>query len=700
MMKYANFIILFILLSFVFLFQERIQPSTNMLSLFTSKDSLKKLDIATELGYTKEMMIAVKGFSRESQNTVDELSKQLKLLDGIELVESKTLPSKEIQNYYKKFYHLLSEFSAKEYTKDDVSRKLKELYDKHMGSFFYTPIDKNDPLELFNFDLLESSNLSNKGGYLTLGEYGYLLRVKTNVSPSNMNEAKKLYDDVKQLTSEYKNIIAFAGFFYTVENSTKIKGDITKIVVFSTLLLLLIYLVLIRDFKLLLNTVTALFSSMVFAILVSTLVYDNFHIISIAFGMSITAVSIDYLFHYYFHNFYQNKKRVDKSVLYGYLTTTVAFAIFSFIPVPLIAQISFFTALSLSFAYLVFTFIFPYIESNEFKNEFKKKVGFKSIPAYLISLVSVFLLIYTSFNIKLDNNIRNLDYQNLKLQEIEEIFKTAQKSKFFPVLVEGQSEDSLIKKLHALDENVGETFSLASFVLDKEECVKRKKVLQSYDFKKLNKLLNEEAKKVGFKENYFTNTYDLDIPPCEDIDLNIFSSYNLSVVLKDDSYYTIALVKDPKSALKLEYVHSVDAKTLFERVSQKMYEDISFYSSIVILVILVLIALSVRGRFFYAINYILFPLSFVLAVVVTFYPLNIMHLFSMIILIAIGIDYGIYMSKTNKPSNTMLAIKYSLLSTFAAFGVLIFSTITALNSIGIVITLGVGAIFILIKVMK
>jgi len=77
-----------------------------------------------------------------------------------------------------------------------------------------------------------------------------------------------------------------------------------------------------------------------------------------------------------------------------------------------------------------------------------------------------------------------------------------------------------------------------------------------------------------------------------------------------------------------------------------------------------------------------------------------MHVFSMIILVAIGIDYGIYMSKTDKPSNTMLAIKYSLLSTFAAFGVLIFSTITALNSIGIVITLGVGAIFILIKVMK
>jgi predicted exporter len=89
-----------------------------------------------------------------------------------------------------------------------------------------------------------------------------------------------------------------------------------------------------------------------------------------------------------------------------------------------------------------------------------------------------------------------------------------------------------------------------------------------------------------------------------------------------------------------------------------------------------------------------------MAILTTFVSVNIMHLFSLIILVAIGIDYGIYMSNSSKPRNTMLAISYSLLSTFAAFGVLIFSSIVALNSIGVVISLGCGAIFILIKVMR
>ena len=72
----------------------------------------------------------------------------------------------------------------------------------------------------------------------------------------------------------------------------------------------------------------------------------------------------------------------------------------------------------------------------------------------------------------------------------------------------------------------------------------------------------------------------------------------------------------------------------------------------------------------------------------------------MVILIAIGIDYGIYMSHTQKPSQTIKAVKYSLLSTFAGFGVLIFSSINALHSIGTVITTAMLAIFILIEVMQ
>ena len=68
-MKYVNFLLLFLLLFFIFIFKDNIKPSTDLLSLFSSKESMQALEIATELGYTKEMMIAVKGFEDSSKNS-------------------------------------------------------------------------------------------------------------------------------------------------------------------------------------------------------------------------------------------------------------------------------------------------------------------------------------------------------------------------------------------------------------------------------------------------------------------------------------------------------------------------------------------------------------------------------------------------------------------------------------------------------
>ena len=111
-MKYANYIILFILLSVSFIFKDTLSLSTNLLSLFASKESVNKLHIATELGYTKELLIAVKGFDNSSKKIVEELVEELNKVDGIKQIQYKTTPSKEIQKYYKQNYAVLGEFNS------------------------------------------------------------------------------------------------------------------------------------------------------------------------------------------------------------------------------------------------------------------------------------------------------------------------------------------------------------------------------------------------------------------------------------------------------------------------------------------------------------------------------------------------------------------------------------------------------------
>jgi len=704
MIKYANFIILFILLSFGVLLKDSMSISTNLLSLFATKESVEKLNIANNLGYSKEMLIAIKGFDAKAKKEVREISKKLQELKQINFVQSSIVPTQEIQDYYKKYYPILAKFNDANITQEQVSQSLQALYEAQLSSVFYSSIDKNDPLTLFELQNIKHSTISHKGEFITLGEYGFLIRVMTDISPSQMDEAKELYEDVHALLKEYPEVVAFAPFFYTVENSSKIKADVQWIIILSTVILLLIYYVLIKNLRLLSQTVIALISSMLFASLITTIFIENFNILSLAFGMSLTAVSIDYLLHYHFHNFYETSKKIDKNVLYGYLTTLSAFAIFSFIPIPLISQISSFAVLSLTFAYVLFTFVFPYLGLKRYEEPKKEESAneMKKVPALVVFVLSLAFFIYSAYNFKLDSNIRNLDYQNLHLLEAESLFKNNSGAKLTPVIVEAKTQDKLIENLHEVKALFPDTFSLASFVKDKQSCKIRQEELKAYDFTRLNRLINEEASKIGFKKGYFEDAYAFVSPLalCDAVELDIFKTYGLSLYHDKDIYYTIALVGDVKKVQMLPFVSSINVKEMFDRATQKMYDDLLYFGSFVFAIIFVLLLFSARAHFIYAINYILFPLGFTMAVLVSMGAINIMHLFSLIILIAIGIDYGIYMSNSEKPSNTMLAVKYSILSTFAAFGVLIFSTIVALNSIGIVIALGCCAIFILIKAMR
>ncbi len=701
-MKYANYIILGLLLIVSFLVKDRINISTNLLSLFASKESIQMLDIASKLGYSKEMLIAIKGFDNKAKSKVYSLTKELKSIDGIKSVQSTISPTEAQLEYYKNNYPLLASFNDEVQNKESINKQLQDSYDALLSSIFYTAIDKNDPLKLFNLTNTNNSKLSHKGEFLTLGEFGYLVHVSTDVSASQMSEAKALYKKVHSILKNYPDVIAFAPFFYTVENSTKIKDDVKWIVLLSSLVLVLIYYLLIKNIRLLSHTLLALFSSMVFATLVSTLIFTNFNVLSLAFGMSITAVSIDYLLHYYFHNFYQDKKKIDKNVLYGFLTTTAAFGIFSFIPIPIISQISFFAVASLSFAYILFTFVFPKLQIREQSQNIVVKNSSKKLSASLFFIISILLLSFSAYNIKLDNNIRNLDYQNTKLMKLEGFFKSSIKTNLKPLIIQAKSKDELLSNLHQLHKELPYSFSFASFIQDNKSCEKRKKLLKSYDFDRLNTLVNEEASKIGFKDYYFKESYSFtkDLPKCKTPDLEIFNSYSLYTYNDEKRYYTIALVDDISKASLFAFVTNIDVKKMFKKQAKQMYRDLAFYSFIVLITVFILLLISVKSKFLYALNFIIFPSSLTLASLTMFYTINLMHLFSLIILIAIGIDYGIYMSNTSKQTNTILAIRYSLLSTFAGFGVLVFSSIVALESIGMVISLGIVSIFVLIRSMK
>ena len=206
-----------------------------------SQKSIKLFDIAKKLGATQEILVAKKGFDDKSLDELYEISKELKNISGISKVEITKSISKEMKQYLIKNYYLLSKFDDSQISKQTIKNRLQNIYDKIYSSAIYEPINTYDPLELFSFD-----SPSNQK-YTKLKNYGYVLKAQTSIDTSSAFEARKLYVKINNVLEKHTDTIAIAPFFYLVENSAYIKSDAQKIMLISTLFLLVLYFFVLRN---------------------------------------------------------------------------------------------------------------------------------------------------------------------------------------------------------------------------------------------------------------------------------------------------------------------------------------------------------------------------------------------------------------------------------------------------------------------
>lgn len=103
-------------------------------------------------------------------------------------------------------------------------------------------------------------------------------------------------------------------------------------------------------------------------------VFDKIHLISVTMGTCLIGICIDYSFHYLSeYAFCKDKwdssvglKHILPGISLGFITTTIGYTIFFFIPFTGLKQIAVFTIAGLAGAYLTVVLLFPLL--------FKKKI--------------------------------------------------------------------------------------------------------------------------------------------------------------------------------------------------------------------------------------------------------------------------------------------------------------------------------------
>ena len=673
-----------------------------MLSIFKSDKSIEKLKTVNSFESASTLFVTIKGFNRENKERLIAIEKRLKELPYIK--ETKLNSSKiEISDYLKKNYYLLSEFHPISINNQEIKSRVTALKNGLLDSFIYQPIDKNDPFGLFTFKLFDNANMT-KDGFLALGEYGYLLTAKLDAKVSNMENAQRIESQLSAMFKDEKEVLLFSTLFFTAQNSKIIKNSVHTILYISFALFILLFFVTLRDYKILLANTLTLASSIFVALAFSTYIFREVSIFTLAFGSAISSISVDYLFHNYFHGQYQ-KKGINSSILIAFFTTLLGFALLAFVEFPLIAQLSVFAMISLGFSYFQFTFIYPHFgftpKANRLNLSWLTDIQ-KRLPINAVFLFSLIAILYATLTIRFDYNLRNLDYNNVELQQKQKIIEENLPQKT-TLLIEGNSPDELIAKANQIA-NIG---AISNLALTQKEFNKKYREIEGYDFKKLKKLLEANAKLLKFKEGYFSNAYEFveHIPSTYHVDLESLKEMGYEVIERGGKFYTLATIdKENIDRDKLaEGVYIINGLELIKKTTKRMFESLLFYLFIAFFAIVFIIFVWVREKIILALNFILFPIAIIL-LYLSVVTINIMHLFSIIIIIVAGIDYGIYMSKEHHQNSqskaTTEAIFYSLLTSFSGFGILILSSIGAIHSIGVVITIGIVSILFLVLFLK
>lgn len=701
MKKFNPFVLYVILLFSAAFFFSPSHITTDLLSIFGNDSNIQKIKTVNKFEKMATLFVVTKGFNENHKKKLLEIEKKLKTLPYI--AETKfDLSHIHISDYLKKNYYLLSEFRPFIVNEDTVVSKLQELKEQLIHSPIYQPVNKHDPFGLFHMNLSVSSDVQ-KDGYLKLGSYGFMLTASIRTSANNMEEAAKIEEEIKKIIGRDDSITVFSTLFYMSENAIFIKKNVHTILYFSFGLLLFIFLITLKDYRLLAVVSISLASSIFFALSISTALFQELSIFTLAFGSAISSIAVDYLFHNYFHGQYL-KKEINKPVLWGFLTTVFGFLVLMMVPSPLIGQLSVFAFLSLSFSYFQFTFLYPYFHfsPNEKRVHFEPVYRVKPfLPVWFVFLLSLLAILYSGYKMQIDYDLKNLDYDNHALKEKQQLIQNHVTQKN-TLLIEAETFDELLQKSFLLQQKYPSVNAISKVALSYERFMKKKKKIDTFDFSKLHKLLMEHAKIAGFKDGYFSEAYLFvkNIPSKYTVDLKALKVLGYEIIQDHGKYYTLATVNvsNQSQLNSMPGVFLINIPAMIQSTTTGMFRSMLWYLLLTVIVIVLTVMFLLKKRAIYALNYIVFPIA-----VILFYlswdKMNIMHLFSLMVIIVAGIDYGIYMAQ-DPSTRTKEAIAYSLLTSFAGFGVLVFSQIGAVHAIGEVITVGILSIAFLILFLK
>ncbi len=626
---------------------------------------------------------------------------------------------------------------------DKITSSLERVYEGLLQptGFLQKKLLLADPLDFRDliFPRLVSLNPLGRarveeGHFISADGRETMLLIETPVAITDFNGARALVAELDRILKEEVPAgitpVILSGHLYTVANATAIQRDMVVVIGASLLALLLIFLFFIRDFK--------AFSVFLLPVLIlgpalalTGLIDGSISAITIGFGAVLLGVAIDYGIHLYFALKSGTQApavtvvRLAPPLFGAALTTVGAFSVQLFSALPGQRQLALFAIFGIILALLAALLVLPhFLHFKPGKVEEVIPRGRRSRrPRLVLTLWALAMLILLLFAFKVNcvGDLRRINLVPDSLRAAETSLKSVWGEVRGRALVfaEGQTREAALQvneKLYLIlrrDFAPAEIVSLAPVLPSVSSQMQNRKEWQKFwsaeRLAALRSNLSRAGKKIGFSAtafNPFVDSLKKLPPPLTEAfwrKIGFGALFDAMIEKKSTGVTILSLVPDgdklaglSRQCAALPGVHLVSPRLFNREVSAAISSDLQHFIGLSLIIVSLILLVLLRNL--YQAVLALLP---VLAGLISMFGImgalgisfNIFNLVAAILIIGLGVDYGIFMVYRlfrGSDQATEKAVLVSGLTTLAGFGVLVLARHPALNSIGLTVLLGVG----------
>ncbi len=466
------------------------------------------------------------------------------------------------------------------------------------------------------------------------------------------------------------------------------------------------------------------------ALAVTVLVFGKVHVLTLVFGASLVGVAEDYGIHWFASRQAEPADRRWKLLRHllpglwlALLTSALAYLALGLAPFPGLRQMALFSVVGLAAAFLTVIFWFPWLDGGEIRTtrfarwlgatleRWPRLQGRRRVGLFLG--VVIIIAAFGMLRLQPNDDLRSLQSSPMDLItqqiRISQMLGLPSPAQFYLVQGENaeqvlQREEALVDRLRVLaaDRQIGGYRAISEWL----PSVQRQHAdatltgaIEPRVLAQVGEAVGETLQRPNFAAQDLQAKVFLDSPvamPFRHLWLGKVGQGVASVVMVDDLSRADALTLLEAQTEGIDGVRWVDRTADFSKLLKHYRKLMSMLLLVGIVLVFAVLYWRYRAQAWRVFAPTLLAGALTLGLLGLFgQPLQLFNVLALMLLLGMGIDYGIFLIEHRGDASAWLAVCVGAASTWLSFGLLGLSATPALRAFGLTLLFGIGLVWLI-----